>query len=197
MLIKSFLGLCIGLSVLSCSSGGSDTESKELDSVAVESEFAEVCTQDPFDGGTQGVYEGLYVDEYALSRCEFDVSITIETTPALNKNCSQRGTLRYTGTQTFVHPTDPRECGSVDEQVLFIWEPSNIDQATGDVASNINEYPIRVFMGFQELPPNRSESGLQLEQLIQRGWTYFNQNGNISFVAPENPEELYIEFIRQ
>jgi len=192
MYIRSLLILSILLPLLSCSSDGTDPGESSVESV-----FDAICSQDPFNGRTQGVYKGVFVDEYALSRCEFEVEISINTAPAINKFCAQRGTLSYTGTQTFVHPTEPRECGSINNEVSFLWEPSNINQETGAVMNEDIEFPIRFGVGFATLPPTTSVSGNQLEQLLNLGWTYFNQNGNISFVAPGNPDEIYAEFIRQ
>jgi len=192
MYIKRLVTLSIVLPLLACSSDRTVSSDTMLDSV-----FEAVCTQDPFNGRTQGVYKGVFVDEYALSRCEFDVEITIDTAPTMNKFCLQRGTLSYTGVQTFVHPTEPRECGSISSQVSFLWNPSNINQETDVVLNEEIEFPIRLEVGFGSLPPTLSASGNQLEQLLNLGWTYFNQNGNISFVAPGNQDDLYAEFIRQ
>jgi hypothetical protein len=192
MNIKTLAVLVIVLPMLACS----DEKTASNDSM-VESRYEDVCSTDPFNGRTQGLYKGVFVDEYALSRCEFEVEISIDTVPTFDEFCSQRGTLSYIGTQTFVHPTEPRECGSISSQVSLLWYPSNINQETGVVINDDIEFPIRFGVGFESLPPTLSDSGNQLEQLLNLGWTYFNQNGNISFVAPGNPDELYEEFVRQ
>ena len=150
MYIKSLLVLSVVLLLLSCSSEGTESS----DSTA-KSDYESVCTNDPFNGRTQGLYKGVFVDEYALSRCEFDVQISIDTATESNKFCSQRGTLSYTGIQTFVHPTEPRECGSIDRQVSFLWSPSNIIEETGVVTNDDIEFPIRLLIGFVTFVPGR------------------------------------------
>lgn len=196
--MKSIIVLFTLLLLVACSGGGSDPATSDAAVSNVEgAEFAAVCGQEPFLSRTTGVYKGIFVDEYPLSRCEFDVTITIDEPASLSRHCIQRGTLSYTGTQTFVHPTEPRECGTIDEPVSIIWSPNNIDQETGEVFSDMLEYPIRLEMGFANIPPNVSESGNQLEQLLSLGLTFFNVDGNIEFVDIVPTEGVLAEFVRQ
>lgn len=151
--------------------GSALADSANLDIGGSDLVYAPFCQEEPFGTSTTGTYKGVIANEIfsEISRCEFDITLTIEAPGADNQSCDQTGTLSFTGTQT-VSSDFPTVCGSIENQSVTIgWnlqeytEPS--DDGSQVVLVRDLSYPLEGFVstwGIERFP-DETDDGVQIE----------------------------------
>ncbi len=163
-------------SIVIQSTGDSAVESEATDSSNIDNDSSDVvyapyCQEEPFKTLTSGTYRGVLANELfsESSRCEFDVTLTIDSVGADNQSCEQTGVLSFSGTQT-VSSDYPSVCANVEDQSVTIgWNLQEFIEVTasGSQVELVQElsYPVEAFVSTWgiELLPDEDEQGTQIE----------------------------------
>lgn len=164
----------LGSQVIEIGSAGeesAETDSANLDIGGSDLVYAPFCQEEPFASATTGTFNGLIAHELfsEFSRCEFEVSLTIEQAGADNQFCEQTGTLSFTGAQT-VSTDISSICASVEDTLVTIgWDLQEYSEPTADGAQVelVSEltYPLHAVVNSWDIDslPELTEEGTQIE----------------------------------
>ena len=157
--------------------------------------YAPFCGEEPFDSDTVGTYTGVISHEVfsEFSRCEYEITLNIETSGADNQFCEQSGVLSFEGRQTVVSEFS-NACGSgSDLPVTIGWALDEHSQPASD-GSRIElireiEFPLEAVVNTWDIEqfPEVNSDGVQVEYPIVLFSLVLNQDMTIS----GGDDELY------